>query len=197
MDTAKSRLRSFSMIFGIYVAPVFLLRSGLIPYSWRFFILIAVAIAATALAVNRRYSAIRLGMGRPKLLSVLAWSVIPSVLLLAGVFWADLQHRFQLTPRLPFYLFFVLLSAPAQEFLYRSFLFAELAAARVPRFGIVVISAVLYSFMHTIARDTTTTVLTFVVGLIWALIFLRTRSFYIVALSHAGLGAAAITLGVI
>jgi membrane protease YdiL (CAAX protease family) len=195
-EGVADKLRLFSMVAGVYITPVVCLRLGLIPYRFRFHVLIAMAIVAVAFAALR-YSAHGLGLGRPRLLQILGWSVIPSALLIAGIFWADLPHRLQTTQRLPFYLFFVLLSAPAQEFLYRSFLFAELAAARIPRFGIVVISAGLYSFMHTIARDGMTTLLTFVVGLIWAAIFLRTRNFFVVALSHAGLGVAAITLGVI
>ena len=195
-DGSIAKLRLFSIVAGVYITPVVCLRLGLIPYKWRFHVLIAMAIVAVAFAAAR-YSANHLGLARPRLWQILGWAGIPSVLLIAGIFLADLPHRLQASQRLPFYLFFVLLSAPAQEFLYRSFLFAELAAVRIPRFGIVVISAVLYSYMHTIARDGMTTLLTFVVGLIWAGIFSRTRNFFIVALSHAGLGVAAITLGVI
>lgn len=193
---SAKQLRLFSIVAGVYITPVVLLRLSVIPYRWRFCVLIAMAAVAVIFA-TARYSAHGLGLRRPGLLQILGWAVIPSALLIAGVFWADLPHRLLATQRLPFYLFFVLLSAPAQEFLYRSFLFAELAAARIPPVGMVVVSACLYSFMHTIARDGMTTLLTFVVGLIWATIFLRTNNFFIVALSHAGLGVAAITLGVI
>jgi membrane protease YdiL (CAAX protease family) len=192
-----SHMRLFSILVAMYIAPVVLLRLGVIPYQWRFSVLIVMAIVAAGFAVVRDHSANGLGMIRPRLMHILAWVVVPSVLLLAGIFWADLAHRLAATPRWPFYLFFVLISAPAQEFLYRSFLLAELTAARIPRLGMVVVSAGLYSFMHTIARDTMTTLLTFLVGLIWAAIFLRTGNFFIVALSHAGLGVAALTLGVI
>jgi membrane protease YdiL (CAAX protease family) len=90
-----------------------------------------------------------------------------------------------------------LVSAPAQEFLYRGFLHAELTAARVPLSGVVIISAFLYSFMHIIYRDYLTVALTFVLGLVLSAAFAHTHSFYVVALSHAALGTVAIALGAI
>jgi membrane protease YdiL (CAAX protease family) len=51
--------------------------------------------------------------------------------------------------------------------------------------------------MHIIYKDIGTMVLTFLVGLVWGTIFMRTHNLYVVTLSHAVLGAVAIMLGVI
>ena len=51
--------------------------------------------------------------------------------------------------------------------------------------------------MHVIHRDVATVVLTFLVGLIWGWIFLRTRNLAVVVISHALLGVATIMLGAI
>ncbi|HXJ38353.1 MAG TPA: CPBP family intramembrane glutamic endopeptidase, partial [Bryobacteraceae bacterium] len=122
----------------------------------------------------------------------------PGAAVLIGlVLLSDLQHRALTPTHLAFYLFFVLISAPAQEFLYRSFLFAELRALRIPPKAIVAVSALLFGFMHIIYRDWVTVALTIFVGFIWAAVFNATHKISIVAFSHAALGVAAILSGVI
>jgi hypothetical protein len=125
-------VRLLAVVAGVYITPIVFLRLGVIPYARRFYILIAMAIIAASVAAVR-YSTHALGLAQPALKQILRWSIIPSLILIAGIFQADLPHRLHVTERLPFYLFYVLLSVPAQEFLYRSFLFAELTAARIPR----------------------------------------------------------------
>ena len=159
--------------------------------------LIIMTILAGALAFSRGFGLSTLGLGWPRLSTLATWSLIPSALLLGGMFAVELPHRYAALERLPFYLFFVFVSAPAQEFVYRSVLFAELRAAHFPPLLILLVSSLLYAFLHVIYRDAMIVALTFVVGLIWGLIFLQTHSFYAVALSHAIVGAAAILLGTI
>jgi hypothetical protein len=153
--------------------------------------LLAIGIASS------RHSIASLGMTLPRLGSFLAWSVIPSAILIGIILLSDLRHRAFTPAHLAFYIFFVFVSAPAQEFLYRSFLFAELRAVSIPPKAIIILSATLFAFMHIIYRDLVTVALTLVVGLIWAVVFNSTRKVGIVAFSHAALGVAAILSGVI
>jgi membrane protease YdiL (CAAX protease family) len=153
--------------------------------------LVAVGIALS------RHSLESLGLTLPRLGSFLAWSVIPSALLIGLALAFDLHHRVLTREHLAFYLFFVFVSAPAQEFLYRSFLFAEMRASAIPAKAIVLLSAALFAFMHIIYRDVVTVALTLVVGLVWAMVFHSTRKVGIVAFSHAALGVVAILAGVI
>ncbi len=189
-------LRAVSIITGIFVLPVILLADGIVPFHWRFYTLVLMTVVAAGLAFSR-HSRRRLGLTLPGLRSFLMWSVIPSAILIGLVLASDLRHRAFTPAHLAFYVFFVFVSAPAQEFLYRSFLFAELRAANVPPKAIVILSATLFGFMHIIYRDTVTVALTVLVGLIWAVVFNSTRKVGIVAFSHAALGVAAILSGVI
>jgi len=190
-------VRSAGMLAGLYLFPVALLATGAIPFTWRFHTLILAASIAIAASSSRGYSNARLGMAFPRFSSLAAWSVVPTALLVCTIAFSNFPGRHLPPDRLLFYLFFVFISAPAQEFLYRSFLFAELGNLQVPQIAITVISALLFALMHAIYRDVVTVALTFLVGLVWAVIYNATQSFYIVAISHAALGAAAIWLGVI
>lgn len=189
-------LRPAATICGIYVLPVVLVATGAIPFYWRFHVLLLMTLVAGSLAVSR-HSAMSLGLRLPRWRALMGWSLIPTALAIAGILQTDLPHRHVAPGRLAFYVFFVLVPAPAQEFLYRSFLFAEMGEIRVPPVATVALSAVLFAFLHIIYRDAFTMLLTLVAGLAWAVLFHKTRGFYMVAASHAALGAAAILTGVI
>jgi membrane protease YdiL (CAAX protease family) len=197
-STRADWLRSAGMIGGIYICPVVLLVTGVIPFEWRFHVLVAMALLAAGIAaLSRRHTAIGLGLTVPRFRALMSWSILPSALLIGAIILADLPHRHLASGRTAFYLFFVLVSAPAQEFLYRSFLFAELREIRIPPAAIVLVSTLLFSFMHIIYRDSVTMLLTLVAGLIWAVVFHMTQKVWLVAVSHAALGVAAIITGVI
>jgi membrane protease YdiL (CAAX protease family) len=189
-------LRPSLTIAGIFVLPVILIDTNVVPFHWRFYALALMTLVAIGIAVSR-HSLESLGLTLPRLRSFLAWSVVPSAILIALVLASDLRHRAFTPEHLAFYLFFVFVSAPAQEFLYRSFLFAELRASAIPPKVIVLLSATLFAFMHIIYRDVVTVALTLVAGLIWATVFHSTRKVGIVAFSHAALGVVAIFAGVI
>jgi membrane protease YdiL (CAAX protease family) len=189
-------IRSALTITSIFIAPVLLLATGVIPFHFRFHVLVLMTLVAIRIATSR-HSLATLGMTLPRLGSFMAWSVIPSAILIGIILFSDLRHRVITPAHLAFYAFFVLVSAPAQEFLYRSFLFAELRALSIPPKAIITLSAVLFAFMHIIYKDLVTVVLTLAVGLIWAIVFNSTRKVSIVAFSHAALGVAAILSGVI
>jgi membrane protease YdiL (CAAX protease family) len=189
-------IRRSLTLAAIFVCPVLLLATGVIPFHWRFYTLVLMTLLAGAIALSR-HSRESLGLTLPRLRSFLAWSVIPSAILIAIVLASDLRHRAFTPAHLAFYVFFVFVSAPAQEFLYRGFLFAELRAIAIPPKAIVILSATLFAFMHIIYRDLATVALTLAVGLIWAIVFHTTRKVSIVAFSHAALGVVAILSGVI
>ena len=196
MGTRLQAIKAIGTIAGIYVCPVILIASGLVPFEWRFYVLIVMTLLAVGLALSR-HSIISLGLGLPKFWSFMGWSVLPSAILIGAIFLADLPHR-RITPdHMAFYIFFVFVSAPAQEFLYRSFLFAELAKLQVTPRATVLLSTALFGFMHVIYKDLATVLLTLTVGFIWAIVFHTTRRVSIVAVSHAALGVVAILSGVI
>jgi hypothetical protein len=189
-------LRPASMIVGIYICPVVLLLTGVIPFELRFHVLVIMSLLAVALAFSR-HSAASLGLSLPTFWGLMRWSVLPSVLLIGVIILLDLPHRRIDSSHLAIYFFFVFVSAPAQEFLYRGFLFAELGETRIPPKAIVLLSAGLFGFMHIIYRDVATVLFTLGAGFVWAVVFNTTRRVCIVAVSHAALGVMAIRSGLI
>lgn len=183
-------------IFGLYVAPVLLLQSGAVPFAWRYGVLFSVAAAAMTLAFFR-HSPESLGLKRPRLGALFGWAILPAAGVVGLIAISGLTHRMPAPAHAAFYVFFALLSAPAQEFLYRGFLFAELATVQVSAATKVLLSSFLFGFMHIIYRDALTVILTLLAGLLWAALFQKTRRVTIVAASHAVLGVAAIFAGLI
>ena len=190
-------VRLTSTLITVYVMPVLLILAGVIPFQWRFHLLMLMCATVAVLAFVRGYSFSSTDSTGPRLSTILAWSIAPAVFLIAGLWLSNLPHRLVSVEHLPFYLFFVLVSAPAQEFLYRSFLFAELMRHGLPSGLLIIVSALLFAWMHVIYKDPLTLAFTFVAGLIFGAVFLKTRSFCAVALSHAALGVVAIYLGVV
>lgn len=176
-------------VVAVYVLPVALLFFGFVPFEWRFRILIGMAIATGLISLSHGHG--RKDLGLPRKAGRLTRLALAALLLVLAAM-----------PALPaqsaaFFGFYVLISAPVQEFLYRSFLFARMKASSIRPGFQVLCSASLFSFMHVIYRDAALMGLAFAAGILWAWLYQQTRSFFLVAASHSILGATAIWYGVI
>lgn len=111
---------------------------------------------------------------------------------LIGVLLIVERGQFNVTwEALPLYLFFVLVAVPVQEFLYRSFLFAEMRYFGIksePTF--VITSAALYSLLHFIYRDAFLVIGSFTLGVFLAMLYMKSQNFWVVSLAHAVVGLA-------
>lgn len=97
-----------------------------------------------------------------------------------------------------FFIYYILVSSPSQEFLFRSNLFALMSRANIKSPPVqVFLSAAAFSFMHAIYKDPLTLAVAFGAGLLWGWIYQRSTSFWGVACSHAAVGAVAILVGLI
>jgi membrane protease YdiL (CAAX protease family) len=97
-----------------------------------------------------------------------------------------------------FFVYYVFISGPSQEFLFRSNFFALMRRENIggPVLQIIA-SAVTYSFLHIFYNDLITLLVTFAAGLVWGWIYHRYPNFWGVAFSHSVLGAASIMVGLI
>lgn len=97
-----------------------------------------------------------------------------------------------------FFVFYVFISSPAQEFIYRSVVFALMNRAgivgAVPQ---VLISAITFSFLHCIYRDCATMVVTLFIGIVWGVLYRRHPNIAGVTLSHAVLGIVSFATGIL
>ncbi len=104
--------------------------------------------------------------------------------------------KYNPTETISFYLFYIFISCPLQEFLYRG-VFGYFESEFNNKNLWILLSSFCYSFVHIIYKDTLTCVLTFIVGIIWYLLYKKDNNLAGVSLSHIVLGILTIALGII
>jgi hypothetical protein len=201
---AKPKKRLYGLVAFLclgYYLPIFLVWSGVIPFAYRYHVLIGMTLIMVVYAIIRRRSWRALGFRRDTLPVSLAWNIGLSLVFggaLLALYFAGLIRQ----PTIPswnlFFVFYIFISSPAQEFLFRSMVFAEMAAAGLTS-GLVqvLLSAVTFCSLHIIYRDPLTLGVTLFMGLVWGFIYFRAPNFYGVTLSHAVLGAISIAVGLV
>ena len=120
-------------------------------------------------------------------------------LLIAAIilFFTGKGQRFQPNETAVFYFFYLFISSPVQEFLYRGALKKMLDYLGASETLKLILSTAAYSFVHIIYRDPLTLFLTFIIGLIWYKCYSKTDNLIGVSMSHAVLGIVTIVTGVI
>jgi membrane protease YdiL (CAAX protease family) len=97
-----------------------------------------------------------------------------------------------------FFVFYILVLTPAQEFFFRSLLFAEMGNLRYKRqWSMIILSSLSFCFLHIIYQHPLMILITLLMGLVWSIIYYKYPNFWGVTLSHALLGTAAFALGLI
>lgn len=193
----NSWIAFLSIILSFYILPVLLLISGIIPFSKRFYVLVVVALVLGFLSSREKITFYELGMTRCRL-----WEALRSLAPLTLTLISAMLLIFALGINKPiiygsirFYLFYIFLSAPLQEFIYRSYLTRAMENAGLNQSLKLIVSSALYSFLHIIYVDLFTLLATFLLGLYWGSNYNKFRNWYAVSISHSILGAFSILLG--
>ena len=155
-------------------------------------------------AFQQGFSAKELGFRKDNLKkSLIANSLLSLVFigLILGLFFYNPFATFR-QPHLPtwdwYYFRYVLLYCPAQEFIYRSLVFAKLRRNGIKKATpLILISAVTFSLIHTPFLNGFTLFLTLIAGLAWGYIYNKYPNFWGTALSHAILGTLTIAVGLL
>ena len=193
-------MKLFLIILAIYVSPVFLILTGLVPFEYRFYVLEVATILVVLYSLSASVGLNRLGFSQKNL-----WASIKHILPITLIFalpimlalilgWTRVDNS---KISWSFYLFFIFISSPSQEILYRGYLFHLLGKAGLNRSGLIILSSILYSFVHLIYLDIATLVITFIIGIFWGINYQKYRNIYGVILSHSILGAMAILAGMV
>lgn len=195
------KLIKLIFLFFVFVIPVVLILAQVIPFEYRFYVLL---IATIVVFIYTRLMGVFLSeLGwRKKNLKISFLKILPMTLSLSLVMllfyflgWIRSTENQQISWL--FYLFYVFISCPSQEFLYRGFLFWFLPMFELNSRAIIVTSAVLYSFVHAIYWDIPTLIITLVIGFFWSQNYEKYQNLYSVIFSHSLLGAIAIMIGLI
>jgi uncharacterized protein len=196
----RERHKVILIVTSGYILPVLLIYLGLVPFSWRFYILILAAVAILAIAQLYRFSPRELGITKQNFsssLSAIALPTLASALLMLIYYLLQGTRIDNSAYTWPFYLFFVAVSSPLQEFLYRGFLFGIFSRAKLAIWLQILVSTLLYSFVHLIYQDVPTLLSTFILGLFWGCHYAKFRNLHSIIISHSILGAIAILLGLV
>lgn len=102
-------------------------------------------------------------------------------------------NKFVPSETIYFYLFYIFISCPIQEFLYRGFY----GYFDNGKHSTMLISSSMYAFVHIIYKDILTIVLTFIIGLIWYNLYIKDKNLFGVSISHCIIGVVTIFLGII
>lgn len=124
-----------------------------------------------------------------------------TVAVAAGVIVLIAGPRLFEAPRMPrvfswFPFFYIFLSCPAQEFLYRGLLFGllERAGLRHPAI-LILLPAAAYASMHLLFPKPLIVPLTFAIGLVWGVLYWRVRNLWGLIAAHIALGFLSMAAG--
>jgi uncharacterized protein len=195
----RRELTAFIAFF--YIIPIAMLYFGLLPFWSRHLVLVLMTFILTAYAIGKPIKLRELGFRADNLKGSFLWNAVITALALGLIYlgwrFGILESRYY-SGGIGFYLFYVFLSAPLQEFVFRSLMFYELnLLQRKGELAKVFISAFVYSVAHIVYRDAVVLLITFLIGLVWGYIYLKKPNFWGVAISHAILGAVTVFFGVI
>ncbi len=189
---------AIGLMLGYLVIPL-LIFFGIIAFEYKFIVLVVYGILSYTILRLNGVDKAKLGLTvknwQSSLLSVVGLTLLFVVLALLAYRFG--YARFQPTETVLFYLFYVFISSPIQEFLYRGVTTYFGKSFGLSVWLIVLISSMLYSLVHIIYKDWILVVATFGLGVIWHRVYLKTNSLVGVMFSHSVFGALTIFLGLI
>ena len=193
----KNRILLLIILMIYTLLPILILLNSYL-YEIKFYILTIIATVIFILFKFFKVSNKELGISKDNLLKSIKRNLILIVISIIIIIVFKLLHIDKYNPNetLLFYIFYVFISCPAQEFLYRG-IFGYFDMNSKYNYIWLILSSLCYSFVHIIYRDILTCVLTFIIGIIWYMLYKKDKNLCGVTLSHMVLGVATIFLGII
>jgi membrane protease YdiL (CAAX protease family) len=200
MNTFKNTItKNIIIIIILYIIPVFLIISNIISFRYRFIILGIVGLLTILSAFLKKTTWNEIGCRRNNLIPAIK-NIIPitAICTVLSILYYHFYGARIDNSGIPvyFYVFYMLVSAPLQEFLYRSYIFYILSEINLSRYFLI-ISPVLYALAHLIYNDILTVILSLIIGIYWAYHYRQFKNLYSIAFSHIVLGIVAIATGIL
>ncbi|MCK5832874.1 CPBP family intramembrane metalloprotease [bacterium] len=200
MSNTKSKITLIALTILIVSVPS-MIACGFIPFAYRFWLFSFIAVFLVLICFTQGIGIKKLGLRFDNLRQSLIWNTIALLLVLAFIFAIFAENIFQRQEKEffnHFYLIYVLLIVPVQEFIFRGFVFAELDKAGIKgQAAQIIISAILFSYVHIIYRNPIFLVATFLLGIIWGITYNRHPNIIGTMASHAIIGIISFYLGIV
>ena len=187
-----------TIVLLIYIlCPILILFDNYL-YEIKFYILTGIGIFIFILMKIFKISNKDLGITKENLSRSIKRNLILIVLSIIIIVIFKILHldKYNPTETIYFFFFFLLVSCPIQEFLYRG-VFGYFEKTWNNKYLWLILSSICYSFVHIIYKDPLTCLLTFMIGIIWYLLYRKDYNLLGVSLSHIVLGILTIVLGII
>lgn len=189
------------LFFLIYTIPPALIFIGWIDYEYRYHIMAPVIIGVASYALFQKFDKKSLGMRWDNFLEAAKWQILISVsLTIVSVVLVNSGYVRNLEPpqSLWFYVMYLFISGPVQEFTYRAVPFVELDRyEKIPVWLRILIINLNFAWLHVIYFDWNTYLASFIMGGIWTIIYYYKRNLWAVSIAHAICGFLAIWFGLI
>ena len=187
-----------SSILAIYILlPILILFNNYL-FNIKFYLLTGIGLGIFLLMKVFNISNKELGITKQNLWKSIKRNLILIALCVIIILIFKLLHVDKYNPNetLYFYIFYIFVSCPIQEFLYRG-VFGYFDMNSKYNYLWIILSSLCYSFVHIIYKDVLTCVETFIKGIIWYMFYKKDKNLCGVTLSHMVLGVATIVLGII
>lgn len=196
MNKKDKMFLAFIILVYILIPILILLIKPLFEY--KFYILTGIGAFLYSLTRILKIPHSKLGITKNNIIDSLKNCAILNIILIVViiVFLLFSFNRFTPNESWLFYIFYIFISCPIQEFLYRG-IFGYFDQLTSQKYIWVITSSILYSFVHIIYGDILTIIGTFVLGILWYMTYQRNYNLLGVVLSHVILGILTISLGII
>lgn len=199
LTTHRRQMIYLYAIVCVYLTLPILICIGIIPWDMKFVALVVGAVAMYIVMRILGHTHSDIGITRQRTIYSLR-TVLPitiALVIAAGLFLLLEKPRFSPTEGIEFYVFYILISCPAQELLFRAILSRILQELRLHRVLELGVAAALFGYVHIIYGDMLTVVVMGIVGLFWYRAYQRSSNLIGVTISHVVLGVMTIALGII
>ncbi len=198
-DWGKNPVTHLMLVTFIFLLPPFLISSNYINFEYRNIIAIFFAMGFISYAYRYGYSPFDLGIRTDNIYNAL-WNFIPAMLfvitLLFISYFSGIFHLVQCEISYYFLIFYFFVSAPLQEFCYRSFLLFELKKSKkFSSHSRIVISTILFASLHIMYFHWLMLFLSIGMGLIWGYLYEKTPNLIAASIAHFVVGITAFWLG--
>ena len=186
-------------IICVYFMPPILICIGVIPWNMKFLALVVglVMLYIVMRILGNTHSDIGITRQRTSYSLKTVLPITIALIIAAGLFLLLEKPQFSPTEGIGFYVFYILISCPAQELLFRGILSRMLQELRLHRVLELSVAAALFGYVHIIYGSVLTVVVMSIVGLFWYRAYQRSSNIIGVTISHVILGVMTIALGII